>query len=312
MLADGIKCSPMWLRKALIVFFEKTARLYPDKFYIKTQFYLRMGYRLDLETPKTLSEKIQWLKLYNRQPYYSSLVDKYEVKEIVAKAIGEKYIIPTIAKWETPKQIEWDMLPNQFVLKTTHGGGNLGVVLCKDKHAFNKSDAISKLRRAYAQDIFLSFREWPYKNIKKQVIAERFMEQENGFHLIDYKFFCFNGKPQYIYVSQYQEGTNKTISKFMTTEWEQSFVHWKDDLEEDLLPQKPEKLEEMIHISEMLSKDIPLVRVDLYQINSQVYFSELTFFPSSGMKPYYSYECDLKLGDMLVLPAKYSNRYDTK
>lgn len=304
MRAKKINGFVSWLRTALILFFEKLSFLFPDKLYIKIQFYLRMGYRLDFDNPKTLSEKTQWLKVYNRVPYYSSLVDKDEVKKIVANAIGQEYIIPTISKWARLDQIEWEKLPNKFVLKTTHGGGNLGVIICKNKRSFNTGEALSKLRKAYNQNIYLSFREWPYKNLKKQVIAEQFMEQEDGLPLIDYKFFCFNGKPQYIYVSQYNKGSDKTISRFVTTEWEKSSIRWKDDEDEGILPPKPEKLDEMIKVSEFLSQDIPLVRVDLYQIGNHVYFSELTFFPSSGMKPYYSYECDLLLGKMLTLPPK--------
>ena len=185
-------------RSVLIVLLNKASCVFPDKFYLWLQFYLRMGYSLNLNNPKTLSEKIQWLKLNYKNPIYPSIVDKYSVKYYISKKIGEDHIIPTIGVWDNPESIEWDKLPKQFVLKTTHVGGNIGVIVCADKDNLDRDDTILKLRKALKQDIYSEFREWPYKYIKKRIIAEQFMSQDDGTSLIAYQFFCFNGKPQYI------------------------------------------------------------------------------------------------------------------
>lgn len=292
--------------KLLILFLEYFAFMFPDKMYLKIQFYLRMGYPLNLDKPRSLSEKIQWLKLYNRNPLYTSLVDKYEVKRIVAEKIGSEHIIPTIKVWDNADMIDWESLPKCFVLKTTHGGGNYGVVICKDLDAFNKADAVARLKRAYKQNIYQTLREWPYKNLKKRILAEQLMVQNDGTGLVDYKFFCFNGQPRYLYLSQYQRdgGAVKNISCFLSLDWELLPYRWKDEPIQTELPPKPRNLEEMISVAQKLSEQLPLVRVDLYSINDKVYFSELTFYPSSGLNPYDLREWDYELGDLLILPSK--------
>lgn len=294
----------MKLSNSLIILANKLSFLFPDDIFLKLQFRLRMGYRLDLTQPKTISEKIQWLKLYNRNPKYTNLVDKYEVKLIVAKEIGISHIIPTIGLWDTPEEIDFECLPNQFVLKTTHGGGNSGVVICSDKSQLDKAATIKKLRNSLKQDIYKDFREWPYKNVRKRIIAEKYMSQEDGSHLIDYKFFCFNGTPKFVYVSQNIPGSKRQLSCFLTIDW--TLAPFKKRNEEYALkePIKPITFEEMSIIASNLSKGIPFVRVDLYEINGQIYFSELTFYPSSGMQPFEPQEWDYKLGAMLNLPQK--------
>lgn len=293
-------------RSLLILLVESISPLFSDKTYLKIQFYLRMGYWLKLYNPQTLSEKIQWLKLYNRNPLYTSLVDKYEVKKIVAEKIGSEHIIPTIKVWDNADIINWEILPKQFVLKTTHGGGNYGVVICKNLDALNKADAVARLKRAYKHDIYRVLREWPYKNIKKRIIAEQLMVQNDGTGLVDYKFFCFNGQPRYLYLSQYQRDgvSEKNVSCFLSLDWELLPYRWKDEPIQTEFPPKPRNLGEMISIAQKLSEQLPLVRVDLYNINDKVYFSELTFYPSSGLNPYDSREWDYELGDLLTLPPQ--------
>ncbi len=165
-----------------------------DRAYLKLRYYVEMGARLNLDNPQKFTEKIQWLKLYNRKPEYTTMVDKYAVKDYVAKIIGEEYIIPTLGVWDKPEDIDWDSLPDQFVLKTTHGGGGCGVVICRDKATFDKAKAIDKLNRSMKADIYRSFKEWPYKNVQKRIIAEKFMEDTSLHELRDYKFFCFGGQ----------------------------------------------------------------------------------------------------------------------
>ncbi len=151
-----------------------------------------MGRKLDLDNPQTLNEKLQWLKIYNRKPEYTTMVDKYAVKKYVADIIGEQYIIPTLSIWNKVEDIDFDALPQRFVLKTTHGGGSGGVVICKDKSTFDRKTAVAKLAKAMKGDIYKTFKEWPYKNVPKRIIAEQYLVDENG-ELNDYKFFSFYG-----------------------------------------------------------------------------------------------------------------------
>ena len=286
-------------------------RWLPDATYLKLLYRFRMGHRLDLQNPQTFTEKLQWLKLYNRKPEYTKMVDKYAVKEYVANIIGEEYIIPTLGVWDKPEDIDWDSLPNQFVLKTTHGGGGCGVVICKDKSKFDKASAIAKLKESMASEIYSGLREWPYKNVPKRIIAEKFMAPEKSpahQDLTDYKFFCFNGEPKYCQVIR-DRHTKETID-FYDMEWKhQEFV--------GLLPQsniadsisngltsvaRPKNLDEMKEICRKLSKEIPFVRVDLYVIDDKNYFGELTLYPASGMGVFTPEEWNDKLGDLLTLP----------
>lgn len=286
-----------------IALLNKLSLIFPDRIYLKMQFRLRMGYRLDLDNPKTFSEKIQWLKIHDRNPRYTNLVDKYEVKSIVGQKIGAEHIIETIWVWNTVEEISFDRLPKQFVLKTTHGGGNSGVIICPDKGKLDKQATINKLVRSLKQDIFNDFREWPYKGVKKRIIAEKFMSQDDGSSLIDYKFFCFNGQPQYIYVSQNIPGSKRQLSCFLTMEWQLAPFKKRDEPFATRIPAKPETFNEMCVIAAKLCEGIPFVRVDLYEINKSVYFSEMTFYPSSGMQPFEPLEWNYRLGEMLVLPS---------
>lgn len=289
------------IRILLIVALERINCLFSDAQYLKMQFRLRMGYRLNLDTPKTFSEKLQWLKLHNKDPKYTPLVDKYEVKGYVGCMLGDSYVIPTINVWDTPDQIKWDELPERFVLKTTHGGGSSGVIICKDKTQLKKGTATHSLEESLKQDIYKTFREWPYKNVRKQILAEKYMEQEDGSELIDYKFFCFHGSPEFLYVRHTDKKSGKKSLCFVTKDWELASFRRKDDAPVSELPPKPLLFDEMMKIAKRLSSEFPFVRVDLYTINKQVYFSELTFYPSSGLLPFDSYESDRKIGDLLDL-----------
>lgn len=209
------------------------------------------------------------------------MVDKYAVKDYVARMIGEEHIIPTLGVWDKPEDIDWDSLPNQFVLKTTHGGGGTGVVICKDKQVFDRGLAIKKLKRSMQANIYGSLREWPYKDVPKRVIAERYMSDGDG-DLNDYKVHCFNGIPRVILLCRDRFGNTGMTEDFYTDQWEHMDVK-RPNHDNPNEHKKPAELEEMLALSRRLSEGIPFVRVDFYTIGNKVYFGELTFFPASGL-----------------------------
>ena len=275
----------------------------PDYTYLTIRYRARMGKWPNLKHPQLFTEKIQWLKMNNRKPEYTIMVDKYAVKEYVANIIGKQYIIPTLDVWEKTEDIDFDCLPNQFVLKTTHGGGGCDVIVCKDKRKFDKEAALVKLTTSLTSDLFKKFREWPYKNVPKRIIAEKFMQVENaeeGSDLKDYKFFCFNGKVRFFKID---------FDRFV--EHHANYYSPDGKLlpfgEADLPPvpshveNMPENLAEMIQLAEKLSVEQSFLRVDFYNINGLIYFGELTFYPASGMGTFTDENIDLQLGSYLKL-----------
>ena len=275
----------------------------PDKKYLKLLYKGRFGKSLDLDNPKTFNEKLQWLKLYDRKPEYTKMVDKYEAKKYVSEQIGEEYIIPTLGVWDSFDEIDFDSLPNQFVLKCTHDSGSL--VICRDKEKLNKAVAKNKLESRLKKEFFHSSREWPYKDVKPRIMAEIFMEdpsQPEG--LRDNKFYCFNGEPKFLYISEGLENHSTAKISFLNIDWTIAPFGRSDYKPFDELPPKPETFERMISFARKLSRNIPFVRVDLYEINGKVYFSELTFFPCGGFMPFNPPEWDEKLGSYIQLPIK--------
>lgn len=271
----------------------------PDALYLKIRFWLEMGFTLNLDNPKTFQEKIQWLKLYNRKPFYTKMVDKNAAKDYVASIIGQKYIIPTIGIWESPQDIDFKTLPTKFVLKTTHGGGGGDVIICRDKDQFNKEQAIEKLKRCMKGDIYRTYREWPYKNVPRRIIAEKYIETTNGEDLSDYKFFCFNGIPKFLKVDTDRYSSHH--ANYYDLDWnllpfdEMPYPH----TDKQIVP--PQNLDEMIAIASQLSKGIPFLRVDLYNISGQILFGELTFYPASGMGSFSPKEWNITIGGMLQI-----------
>lgn len=287
-------------KKILIYFLNKGARLFSDKRFLQMKFRLEMGQKLDLENPKTFNEKLQWLKLYNRKPEYTTMVDKYAVKEYVASIIGREHIIPTLGVWNSVDEIDWDSLPNQFVLKTTHGGGGGGVAICKDKATFDRAKARKILQKSLDGDIYWNYREWPYKDVPKRIIAEQFMSN-NGKDLEDYKIHCFNGEPKFILVCSNRYGKGAMIDDFYTPEWELMDVRRPGHPKSEKASKAPEQLKQMLELSRILSKDIPFLRTDFYIIQGKIYFGELTFFPASGMSKFEPQGWDYKIGEWLEL-----------
>lgn len=268
-----------------------------DKSYLKKMYKIRMGKRLDLMHPVTLNEKLQWIKLYDRKPEYSLMVDKAEVKQVVSKLIGERYVIKSLGVWDSFEEIDFDSLPNQFVLKTTHDSG--GVVVCRDKALFNKDAAREKLNKSLARNYFWRTREWPYKDIKPRILAEEYMEDAGNKNLPVFKIFCFEGNPTVIQVIQNDKTTEESIDYF-NTEWElldlrQNFPNSVNHM------QKPHKLDEMLALASKLSKGHHFLRIDLYEINGSVFFSEFTFFTDAGFEPYHPEHWDYDFGEMIQI-----------
>lgn len=275
-----------------------------DKIYLEWRFYLLMGTKLDFNAPKTFCEKIQWLKLYNRKPEYTCMVDKFEVKKHVANIIGEKYIIPTLGVWNNIDDIDFDSLPRKFVIKTTHDGGAFGVIICRDKTRLDVQRTKIKLDKSLKRNHYLMSREWAYKNVVPQIIAETLLEDINKGDLIDYKFYCFNGRVEYCQVIR--DRRSKETIDFYDRNWiHQDFVGLNPMAKQSLQPiEKPKKYQEMIEIAEKLSSDIPFVRIDLYNIEGMIYFGEITLYPSGGFGVFKPFEWNEKLGSMIKLPIR--------
>ena len=275
-----------------------------DESYLKVLFFLFMGYKLDLITPKTYSEKIQWLKLYNRKAEYSLMVDKYAVKNYVGRIIGEQYIIPTYGVWNNVEDIDWDHLPNQFVIKSTHAGGGLGVEVCKDKSQFDIPKAKKNLKQSFLLDIFKIYKEWPYKNVKKRIIAEKYLEETGLPSLRDYKVMCFDGKVKMI---EFHEGrfTSQHTQTFYDREWEKLPINQKSyGVISDEISERPVLLGKMIELSEILAEDIPHLRVDWYIVDNNLYFGEITFYDASGFDAFIPEEYNYIIGELMTLPEK--------
>lgn len=281
-------------------------RLIPTKLFLKLRYYETFHRRLNLRDPRTFNEKLQWLKLYDRNTIYTTMVDKYNAKKYVADIIGEEYIIPTLGVWEKFTDIDFDSLPNQFVLKCTHDSG--GLIICKDKATLDISSARNKIERSLKKNYFWHGREWAYKNVNPHIIAEQYMENDSGNGLIDFKFYCFNGVPKFLYVSKGLDNHATASISFVNLDWSFSPYERSDYKSINELPQKPSCFEEMIEISKKLSAGIPFLRVDLYQINNHVYFSELTFSPGSGFMPFKNPKHDIEIGNMLQLNADKNNK----
>lgn len=283
---------------------KKIAPIVPDKIQLSLLHKVYVGKFVDWENPRSFTEKLQWLKIYNRKPEYTKMVDKYAVKEYVADIIGDEYIIPTLGVWDKPEDIDWDELPNQFVLKTTHGGGYNGVFICKNKKMFNKNECIRKLKKSLKSDLYKAFREWPYENVPKRVIAETFMQEDVNSDLADYKFFCFNGEPKFCQVIR-DRSTIETID-FYDKDWNQMpFIGLNPYVKNGITPvHKPQNLNEMLQICRTLSKNVPFLRIDLYVINGKVYFGEITFYPASGFGLFSPTNYNDVLGNMINIPLK--------
>lgn len=272
----------------------------PDKLYLKIKYRRNLVRNLNLNNPKTFNEKLQWLKLYDRKPEYTIMVDKYRVREYIAGKIGEEYLIPLIGVWDDPDDINFEELPNQFVLKCNHNSG-LGMYICKDKKKIDVQKVKKELGKGLKQDYYLTGREWPYKNVPRRIICEKYMQQETGEDLIDYKFYCFNGQVKLVGIYSGRNSRSGTVVDYFDENFNWVDINWGYN-HALIRPEKPEKFSEMIRLAEILSKDIPHLRVDFYYTNNKIYFGELTFFDGSGFDKIEPIEWDFKLGEMIKLP----------
>lgn len=273
-----------------------------DEKYLKLKYRAKTGKRLELDEPGTFNEKLQWLKLYDRRPEYTVMVDKYRVRGYIQEKLGARYLIEQLGVWDHPEEIDFGALPDRFVLKCNHNSG-LGMCICTDKASLDVERVKAELRRGLAQDYYLTGREWPYRDVPRKIIAEQFLESDAG-GLTDYKIHCFNGVPRFILVCRDRFTGSGLVEDFYTSEWERM------ELKRPKVPNgatpipKPEQLEQMLDLAEKLSKDIPFLRVDLYLVGGQILFSELTFFPASGFEGFDPPQWDRTLGQWLELPAK--------
>ena len=277
--------------------------LLPDAMYIRLKYFMRMRKWPRLKNPRTYNEKLQWLKLHDRNPAYTRLVDKYEVRGAVAECIGEKYLIPLVGgPWSSFDEIDFDALPDQFVLKCTHDSG--GLVICRDKKQLDQAAARRKIERSLATNYYLHGREWPYKHVRPRIIAEKYMEDETTAELRDYKFFCFGGEPRLLYVvtDRHTQGVETRYDFFDMDFHHLDLINTHPNA--DTLPAKPGQFEQMAQLARKLSQGLPQVRVDLYEVNGRVYFGELTFFHNSGMIPFEPPAWDERLGSWVALPAR--------
>ncbi len=286
----------------LLAFKYKHIRLLmPDKMALQLQWMQLFGTELNLKNPKTFNEKLQWLKLYDRNPLYTTLVDKYRVKQWVADKIGEQYVIPTLAVYQSVDEIDLDKLPNQFVLKCNHDSGS--VVICKDKATFDLEAAKNKLSKALSHNYYYSSREWPYKNVKRCIIAEKYLMPLSAKDDVpDYKFFTFDGVPKALFVATgRQNPDDETRFDF----FDMNFKHIEvtnGHPNADTLPSQPVCFQEMQSLTEKLSKGIPHVRVDFYEVDGKAYFGEMTFAHWGGLVTFNPKEFDEIMGEWIKLP----------
>lgn len=274
--------------------------LLPDRFFISLMYRVHVGKKLDLENPKGFNEKLQWLKLYDHNPRYIKLVDKAEVKEIVSLTVGKEYIIPTYGVWDKVDDINFDMLPDQFVLKCTHDSGS--VCMCKSKHDFDIDRAKKRLGKALKRNLYYWGREWPYKNVRPRIIAEKYLEDGNK-ELVDYKFMTFNGEVKCVFTVTNRFSQNDMHVTFYDMDWEvMPFTrHYKADREPI---SKPRSFKKMIEISRKLSEGMHFARIDFYEVDGHPYFGEITLCPGNGIEEFNPDEWDYKLGEWLKLPKK--------
>jgi len=278
---------------------KKISSFIPDELYLKLRYFYHFHKLLNLKNPQTFNEKLQWLKLYDCRSEYTMMVDKYAVKKYVAEKIGAEYIIPNLGVWDSPKEIDFGKLPNQFVLKCTHDSGS--IVICKDKQKFDFNKARAKLDKRFKRNLYYYGREWPYKNVKPRVIAEKYMEDTATHELRDYKIHCFHGEPKVILVCQDRYTDTGLTEDFYSVNWEHLDVKRPKHPNAKVKMEPPKELDLMLDLSRKLSKDIPFLRTDFYIINHQVYFSELTFYPASGFVKFIPESFDYQLGDWLKL-----------
>ena len=291
----------MTLQRILLALLIRLSPLFRDELYIKMRYRIEMGRKLDFNKCRTMNEKLQWLKINNRYPEMTDIVDKIKVKKIISKMIGSQYVVPTLKVWDSADDInicDIARLPEKFVIKTNHSGGNTGVIICKDKSKLDLIALRKKLDISMQTDIYQSLREWPYKNVERRIFAEEYL----GDNIVDYKFYCFDGYVDSVMLCLGRQSAQHTKFYFFNKDWKLCRYNksGKEAPADFTLP-KPYGMDKMFEIAATLSKGHPFIRVDLYNVSGQIYFGELTFFPASGFDPNRLPETDLYFGDKINL-----------
>ena len=268
-----------------------------DEKFLKKKFKIIMGKNLDLDNPKTMNEKLQWLKLNDRKNIYTTMVDKYKVRDYIKEQIGEEYLIPLIGVYDSPDDINFEKLPDKFVLKCNHNSG-LGMCICKDKSKLDIKRVKRELKKGLKQDYFLTGREWPYKNVDRKIICEKYMEDSEYKELRDYKFYCFNGMVKFFMINSDRFSSDDTKGDYFDREFNWLDFTWGFN-HAKIKPKIPENVNKMIEISDKLSKGTNFLRVDLYNIDGKIYFGELTFYDGSGFDKIEPLDWEYKIGNML-------------
>ena len=283
-----------WVKRAL--------RILPDGVYLRLRYLIAFRKPLHLKNPRTFNEKLQWLKLYDRNPEYTRMVDKFEAKKYVAERIGEEYIVPTLGVWDRFEEIDFDALPDQFVLKCTHDSG--GLVICKDKKSLDLDAARRKITSCLKENYYWDYREWPYKNVKPRIIAEPYLRDDETGELWDYKFYTFGGEVKALLIISGRD-TPDASGDYFDAEFHHLDMQW-GYKNAKTLPAPPKSMEEMIRLAQLLSKSTPELRVDFYEINGKPFFGEMTFFDGGGFEKIVPEKWDRIFGDWVTLPQKRS------
>jgi len=270
-----------------------------DKFFIEYKFFQLFGETINWKNPKSFNEKLQWIKLFDRNPFYSQLVDKFKVRNFVANKIGQSYLNDLLGIYDYAEDIHWESLPQQFILKTTHGCGYN--VIGHNKNKLRFPEVKEKLSKWLNTNYYEKSREWPYKNIKPKIICEKYIPWDPQLGLLDYKIYCFNGQPTFIDVHYGRYTEHKSI--FYDTNWKRQ-PFGLIPKETELSFTKPNRLGEMLEIAQELSKGIPYCRIDLYYVSDKIYFGEITFFPGGGFLPFHPLKYNQDIGNLIVLPDK--------
>lgn len=282
------------------LYYSPFVKILPSTIFLRIHYRVSIGKRLNFTDPQTFNEKMQWLKLYYHDPVFTIMVDKYEVKDYVSRKIGENYVIPSLGVYDSFEDINFDELPNQFVLKCTHDSG--GIAICKDKSRFDYSKARERLSRSLSRNYYYLGREWPYKNVKPRILVEEYMENKNRSNLDVYKILTFNGIPRIVQTIQNDKTPLESIDYF-DSDWNK--LDMRQDYPNSTNPlEKPTCLDEMLQLAAILGKGIPFLRVDLYEIDGKVYFSEFTFYSDCGFAPFTPSDWDNTLGSWIQLPDK--------
>lgn len=290
-------------RKFLKMVKEDRLHWLPDKLFLSWMFRIKMGYRINWENPVTFDEKVNWIKLYNRNPLYTKLVDKYAVKQYVSEKIGAEHVVPTLGVWDKFDDIDFDSLPNQFVLKCTHDSG--GLVVCKDKSKLDLEKARENIEKSLKRNYYYKWREWPYKNVRPRILAEKYLEDSVDNELRDYKFHTFNGEPRIMLIASNRHVKEKKGFDFFDMDLKPLELRDISVPNSPLgRPHPPKNFDQMRQFCRVLAKDFPCVRVDFYEVNGHVYFGEMTFFDDAGFMRNTPSTWEKEWGDMVSLPPK--------